>query len=432
MMSRDRGGRGRFVRGWAVIAGVCALMAIASGLGFYNASVYLEAIVVERGIPIGVMSWASATFFVLFGLAGLPISRWVSDRDPRPVMLAGAVLGGLALMGLGAATRAWQLFGVFAILGVAFSAISFVPGTVLINRWFVRRRTLALALATTGLSIGGIAITPVSARAIERTDLAQVSPWLALTWTLGVVLVVAVAIRPWPESYGLTPDGDPASEEPEGPVRGLTPGAVYRTHTYRWLTAGVTLLMLSQVGALAHLYGIGVERADAATAATAVSTVAFSSVVGRMLGIWILQHLEALWFTVALAALQVVSMSLLAIDGGAPALLLATSIFGLSVGNLLVVIPIVLVESFGSLPYARVYAANQLVGSLGVASGPILFGMLRDATGTYSPGAASAAGVSLLACALLVLTHRTRTREGLPVSTEPATVPEEGPTSNWP
>jgi heme/copper-type cytochrome/quinol oxidase subunit 3 len=129
-------------------------------------------------------------------------------------MLAGAVLGGLALLGWVRPRASWQLFGVFAILGVAFSAISFVPGTVLVNRWFVRRRTLALALATTGLSIGGIAITPVSARAIERTDLAQVSPWLALTWTLGVVLVVAVAIRPWPESYGLTPDGDPASEEP--------------------------------------------------------------------------------------------------------------------------------------------------------------------------------------------------------------------------
>lgn len=424
--------RGRFVRGWSVIAGVCALMAIASGLGFYNASVYLEAIVDERGIPIGVVSWASATFFVLFGLAGLPISRWVGDRDPRPVMLAGAGLGGLALLGLGAATRVWQLFGVFATLGVAFSAISFVPGTVLVNRWFVRRRTLALAVATTGLSIGGIAITPVSAAAIERAGLAGVSPWLALTWTLGVVLVVAVAIRPWPEAYGLTPDGDPASEQPQGPVEGLTPAAVYRTGTYRWLTVGVTLLMLSQVGALAHLYGIGVERADAATAATAVSTVAFSSVVGRMLGIWILQHLEALWFTVSLAAVQVVSMSLLAIDGGAGALLLATSIFGLSVGNLLVVIPIVLVESFGNRPYARIYAANQLVGALGVASGPILFGMLRDVTGTYSPGAASAAGVSLLACALLLLTRRTRTREGLPVTSPPAPVPEEGATSNWP
>lgn len=401
-------------RGWAVIAGVCALMAIASGLGFYNASVYLEAIVVERGIPISVGSWASATFFVLFGLAGLPISRWIADRDPRPVILAGGVLGGLALLGLGAAVRAWQLFAVFAALGVAFSAISFVPGTVLVNRWFIRRRTLALALATTGLSIGGIVITPASAAAIERTDLGQVAPWLAATWALGVVLVVAIAIRPWPESLGLAPDGDAVSSEPAPPVAGLTPGAVYRTATYRLLTLGVTLLMLSQVGALAHLYGIGVDRADPATAATAVSTVAFSSVVGRMLGIWILQHLESLWFTISLAGLQVVSMGLLAVEGGRPGLLLATAIFGLSVGNLLVVVPIVLVESFGMQPYARIYAVNQLIGALGVASGPILFGMLREALGTYGPGAAAAAGLSLVAAIVLLTARRLRTREGLP------------------
>jgi MFS family permease len=406
----------RVFRGWGVVAGVCGLMAIASGLGFYNASVYLEALVVERGIPIGVGSWASAAFFVLFGLAGVPISRRIAERDPRPVVLAGAVLGGVALLGLGAATNPWQLFGVFAALGVAFSAISFVPGTVLVNRWFVRRRSTALALATTGLSIGGIVITPASATAIERLGLATVSPWLAATWTLGVVVIVAAAVRPWPEAYGLAPDGDPVPSEPPSAPAGLQPGQVYRTSSYRWLTAGVTLLMLSQVGALAHLYGIGVTRTDPGTAATAVSTVAASSVVGRLIGIWVLQRLEALMFTVTLGALQIVSMALLAVDGGRPGLLLATAVFGLSVGNLLVVVPVVLVETFGVLPYARIYATNQLIGAVGVASGPILFGSVRDALGTYGPAAGAATAVSAVAVVLLLVARRARQGEGLPLA----------------
>lgn len=57
--------RRRVFRGWAVVAGVFSLMAIASGLGLYNASAYLEVVVSERGIPIAAASGASATFSVV-------------------------------------------------------------------------------------------------------------------------------------------------------------------------------------------------------------------------------------------------------------------------------------------------------------------------------------------------------------------------------
>lgn len=402
-------------RGWVVVAGVFCLMAIAAGLGFYNASVYVEVLIAERDVPVAVASAGSATFFVAFGLVGLPISRWIAERDPRPVMFGGAVVGGLALLWLGAADSTWEIFAVFATLGVGFCGISFVPGTVLVNRWFERHRALGLTLATSGLSIGGIAVTPVSAGAIERLGLAEVTPWLALVWTAGATLVILVAIRPWPERLGLQPDGGPAPEgteavEPVG-VGTMTPSQVYRSATFRWLTGGVTLLMLSQVGAMAHIYGIGVTRVDAATASLAVSTVATSSVVGRFLGIWVLRHLDALHFTVLLAALQVVSMGLLSVDAGRPGLLLAVSVFGLSVGNLLILVPVVLVETFGIAPYARIYAMNQFLGTLGVAAGPVLFGAMRDAFGNYTPGAAAASGVSLLATTLLVRSLKSRHRE---------------------
>lgn len=413
-------------RGWLVVAGVFCLMAIAAGLGFYNASVYVEVLVAERGVPVAIASAGSATFFVAFGLVGLPVSRWIAERDPRPVMLGGAVVGGLALLWLGAASGTWEIFGVFGLLGVAFCGISFVPGTLLVNRWFERHRALALTLATTGLSVGGIAITPASAGAIERADLAAVTPWLALIWTLGASLVVLVAIRPWPRALGLAPDGAPpgadrgATPESEAVAVGtLSPAQVYRSATFRWLTGGVTLLMLSQVGAMAHLYGIGVTRVDHATASLAVSTVATSSVVGRFAGIWVLRHLDALHFMVLLAGLQIGSMAVLAVDAGRPGLLLATSVFGLSVGNLLILVPVVLVESFGIAPYARIYAMNQFLGALGVAAGPVLFGGMRDLFGDYTAGAAAACGASLLATSLLVGAVRARRRELPDAGSEP-------------
>ncbi len=397
--------------GWRVVGGVFGLMAIACGLGFYNASVYLQVMVADRGISVVAASGASATFFVTFGLAGVPISRWLTGRDPRPVILAGGVVGGVALLGLTAATAAPQLYVSFAVFGLAFAAVSFVPGTTLVTRWFVRRRALALTIATTGLSVGGIVITPLSASAIERSGLEVVGPWLALGWTVGILLVTWVAIRPSPQAVGLEPDGDPRPEHGAVPVTGMAPGAAYRTRTFRYLTAGVSLMMLTQIGALAHLYPIGVERADAATGALAVTTVAVASIVGRFAGVWVLRHLDALRFMTLLGVFQALAMGLLAVDAGAMGVLVAVAVFGLAVGNLLVLIPVVIVESFGGAHYPSIYAMIQLVSTVGIATGPILLGAARQASGGYGAGALAAAAVSLVSAAVLVAASRARQRE---------------------
>lgn len=394
--------------GWRVVAGVFGLMMIAAGLGFYNASVYLQVMVADRGISVVAASGASATFFVAFGLAGVPISRWLTDRDPRPVIVAGGVIGGAALLGLAAATSAWQLYLSFAVFGLAFAAVSFVPGTTLVTRWFVRQRALALTVATTGLSVGGIVVTPATASAIERSGLEVVGPWLVLGWTVGVLLVTALAIRPSPAALGLEPDGDPRPAGGSVAATGVLPEVAYRTRTFQLLTLGVTLMMLTQVGALAHLYPIGLERADASTAALAVTTVAASSIVGRFLGVWILRHLDALVFTILIGGFQAVAMGVLAVDAGGVGVLLAVAIFGLAVGNLLVLVPVVIVETFGAAYYPPIYAMIQLVGTLGIAAGPILFGALRQASGGYARGAISAAAVSVAAALVLIAAARAR------------------------
>lgn len=406
----------RIFRGWVVVAGVFCLLAIASGLGFYNASVYLEAVVSERGVGVTVASGASATFFVTFGLAGLPISRWLTDHDPRPVILTGGVVGGAALLGLGAATTTWQLYLSFTVFGLAFAAVSFVPGTTVLTRWFVRRRALALTVATSGLSVGGIVLTPATAQAIDRSGLAAVTPTLAAVWVIGVTIVTLVAIRPSPAAFGLEPDGDPTPVEPTPPPTGLAAATAYRTRTFWLLAAGVTTLLLTQIGTLAHLYPLVLERTDAAGASLAVSLVAGASIVGRFLGVVILTRLDALRFAVLLAAVQAVAIAGMATDVGWAGIVVATVAFGMTVGNLIVLIPLVIVDTFGAVDYPRIYAMTQLVATLGIASGPLLLGAAREAAGSYAVGTWTAALISVVAVVVLSVAARVRRSEQLPVT----------------
>jgi len=52
-------------------------------------------------------------------------------------------------------------------------------------------------------------------------------------------------------------------------------------------------------------------------------------------------------------------------------------LFGLTVGNVLMLQPLLLVDAFGTREYARIYSVSQLLTALGVAGGPALVGLLQ-------------------------------------------------------
>ena len=112
----------------------------------------------------------------------------------------------------------------------------------------------------------------------------------------------------------------------------------------------------------------------------------------------------ALWLMVA----QAVSLALLAVLDGTVPLLVATVAFGLTVGNLLMLHPLLLAERFGVRDYGCIYSRSQLVATLGVATGPAFIGGLHDTVGGYGVAFVVAGGASLAAAAVLALSGPTR------------------------
>ncbi len=399
----------RVFYGWVVVAAVFVVLTFAAGLGFYNATVYLQALVDEQGFSIGAASGATAMFFVVYGLAGIPIARLVVRYDPRWIIASGALVGGLALLLLGRVQELWQLYAVYMIFGLGFAAASFVPSTTLVTRWFSEHRALALSVATTGLSMGGILITPATAGFIARDGLSSVSPWLAGLFVIGIAPVAILLIRPAPASMGLYPDGaEGPTAEQSGEVMGVAYRDAVRTPFFVLVTVGFALLLLTQVGGLAHLYPLVNGRVGAAVAATAVSTVAFSSIAGRFAGTWILRHVSPMRFTIALAALQAGAIALLALSPSTVTLLMGAVLFGVTIGNVLILIPMVLVEEFGVRDYPSIYSVNGLLTTVGVAAGPILVGLLRDATAGYTVPLLAATAISTVAAVTLALARTRR------------------------
>ena len=396
--------RPRIFYGWAVVAATFAMLMTASGLGFYALTLYLEALTDERGFSISSVSGATAWFFIVSGLTGVGIGRLIARHDPRPVIAAGAVLSAIALIWLGRVTALWEVYAAYAIFGVGFAGCALVPSSTLVTRWFHRRRSIALSVSSTGLSVGGIVLTPVASALIDDIGFSDATPWIALAYVLGVIPITALLIRPDPASVGLRPDGDVADEADDeaAPAHGMPYGEAVRSANFRTITLAWTLALLAQVGGIAHLFSLVDDRGGGDTAALAVSVLAASSMVGRLLGGWLLVRVSLRPAALTWTALQAVGLAGLGLLDGRAGLIVCASIFGFSVGNILLLQPIVLAEVFGVRDFPRIFSLSQLISTAGVAGGPLVLGVLRDATDGYAAAYLFAMVISLAASAVLV------------------------------
>ena len=174
-----------------------------------------------------------------------------------------------------------------------------------------------------------------------------------------------------------------------------------RSRFFIVLTLGYIVAMGTQVGAIAHLYNRGFAIATPLQAAFAVSAMATLSVIGRLVGGVVIGRVPIKTFTLANVVGQLLGFILLAHAQDATQLWIGAGVFGVTVGNLLMLQPLLLAQAFGAIDYPRIYAVSQAVTMLGVACGPVLLGMIVGTNG-YSAGFSVFALLSGLALALIV------------------------------
>lgn len=366
-----------FFQGWLVVAGVFVALATSAGLGFYNASVILTAAVDELNTSVSVVSGATAVYFGTGGIVGFLMAPFMDRMDIRWFMIAGGVIGALAFLTLEAVSSVLGLYLFFIALGVAFALAGLVPGITLVARWFEVKRSVALSIASTGLSVGGIAITPFVAGIIDDRGLAGSARLMALMWFVGIVPVSLFMIWSSPAEVGLEPDGAPTPPTPK-PISGATLGQATSSRFFRAMSVAYALVFLSQVGGIAQLFKLATERVDSTTAEQALVALALSSVAGRLLGGVVVIKLDTRLMTLVLIGVQGLALAIIALANTSFSILLGAAIFGISIGNVLMLQPLLIAEAFGVRSYARIYSFSNLAGTVGVAGGPLVLGVVRD------------------------------------------------------
>ena len=405
--------------GWKIVFAILAQLTFTSGLSFYNHAIYLNALAANPNFDVQTASFAVSLFFLSGGVTGLWVAKWVQDYDPRICISAGAVISCLALSSLAFVQQIWQLYLAFMLFGVGFSASSLIPATTLVTRWFHRKRAMALSVASTGLSLGGVILTPLCVLLVKSMGFEFAAPFMGLLYIVGVIPITWIWLRASPGSMGLLPDGDelPANfatgstqqdsddSKPSAVSRGLSLDGITfkqaRGTLFFWgISIAYIFLMMAQVGGIAHQYGLARELLSESQTAMAVAILPIASIVGRLIGGWLIDRMSIRLFAIGIMILQAASLSLLALGVNVLTLCLGLAMFGASVGNLLMLQPLLIAEAFGIREYARIFAVANLMSSWGTAAGPAVLGLAFAANANlYSLPywiAASAAAVGLI------------------------------------
>jgi MFS family permease len=377
-------------RGWLVVI-ACGIIATFSwGLGFYGLGVYLHALHRLHGWSTGLISVAVTVYYALSAVCLVFVGGLIDRHGPRGVLAYGVVTMAGAVGLLGLITTPWHLFAVYLVLATAWACLSLTGISSTLLPWFGRRQGLAMTLALTGASVGGMVLVPIMVALVQRHGFQVATATVGgAMLVIGLPLVLLVVRgRPTAAEVAAELQGDGAAPAPgEGTrqSREWTRHEVLRVPLLWTLIVPFALSLAAQVGFLVHQISVLEPHVGEGRAALIVSATTIAALLGRI-------ALGLLSDRVDLRSLSAVNigaqgLALAAMAGSpSPTVLVAASlVFGLGVGNLITLPPLLAREEFGQRSFGTVFGLVGAASQAGVAAGPGLMGVLRDALGSYQP-----------------------------------------------
>jgi MFS family permease len=398
MVADEAAGGGYF--GWKVAWAAFLLAVFAWGLGFYGLSVFLRTLHAERGWAISTISAAITTQYLFSSVlvAYLPEAhrRWGVAR----VTEFGIVAAALGILAWANAPTPWLLFPAALIAGAGWAATSGAAINAIVAPWFDTDRPRALSLAFNGASVGGLVLTPLWVALIDALDLASAASVIAVA-TVAILLPVSVVLlRPQPSP--------PVAASRIAVEPAMSRAALLRDRRFLTISAAFALGLFAQIGLIAHLVTRLAPAMGASGAAWAVSLASVCAIVGRtFLGRTVGERNRRRAALINLLV-QACGTLLLTVGDGVPLLLVGCIMFGLGVGNLVSLPPMIIQREFAARDVGRAVALAIAINQAVFAFAPGVLGALRDIGGSYALPFAIAAAIQLVAAAIIALPTRPR------------------------
>lgn len=363
-------------------------------------------VVLPRMVPDMGMDWAQAGFgFTLLGLAcGLAsllpaiTIRWIGIR--ATLALGAAVLAaGFGCLAGAHSVLVYQLGTI--LMGLGFCFCGTVPGVHVISGLFETRASTALGAYFTIGGLGSVA-GPLIFSGID----ALTGDWRLFWISFAVATAVLGAFAAIVTGHGRSAGAAAAAVSHEPAATGWDARAALRAPQFWVVVAAYTGCLLVNTTmhsfAVQHLTERGLTLAQAAGLISIAALIgAAASALAGVIG----ERIAPRWLTALALAALVLAAAMLALPQGAATLVLFTLGIGFGLGFSYVGTAMLLLDWFGKRPNLELYSVMCVV-STAAAAGPVLGGVVRDASGSFASVFATLAAIGLALIAMLAATRR--------------------------
>lgn len=380
-----------FFYGWTVLFAASSSMVVRNAAASLTLAVFIFPMSEDLGWSRTLIAGA-ASLGGLVATVASPVVGWALDRyGARTILTVSILILGLSTISLAWATVPIAFYLAYGTGRVLFSSPLNIGSSVVVSRWFIRRRGRATGILFLSHSLGMVTFPLIAGLVIKYRGWEDA--WVVLGVLVWVLALgpVSMLVRQSPESVGLLPDGDLPDQGDSGTDAAAAVEEVswtlreaMRTPTLWILALATGSLFLLQSGTNIHQgayfldQGLGVGVSAATLSLNAVFTG-----VGSIFWGWLVDRVPVRYTYAGVALMMAVALVLFPIADTTIEALAVASIFGMAVGGILVVPVVAYANYFGRRSLSAIRGVTEPFVSLGQAIGALFSGIIYDVTGSY-------------------------------------------------
>jgi MFS family permease len=405
----------RIYYGWIMLLAI-ALMTFASSGSRFSFGVFMQPMSEAFGWDRAQLALAASLNLLMSGLLR-PVAGILADRfGSKVVVLGGVFTTAVALLLTSLTQELWQFYLAYGVLlAVGYACASPVTVTTLVSHWFLKRRSLAMSIGSTGTSLGELVTVPLAMFAVLYTGWDTAFRIFAAFMLLIVLPVGFLLLADRPSDRGLEPYG--AGEEDPGRVRAAsgpsqTLHEAVRTGDFWRLGFGFFVCGFTMSFASTHFIPFAMDMGfEPMVAANALGMVGAFSILGGLTAGYLGDRFRRKNVLAAVYLLRGLAFAMLLEAHDLTALYLGSFLLGISWTSTSPLTSAITADRCGLRNLGAIFGTMFTIMPIGSAVGAYLGGVLYETAHGYHWTLAMSAVSGLLAAIVVYTVDDRRPRQ---------------------
>jgi len=333
----------------------------------------------------------------LFAFSMIPGGKSQDRFGPKPVIMVSAILAGVGLIFSGyLLTLPALIIGFGLIFGMAMGLGYSAPTPAAIKWFHPTKKGIISGIVVSGFGLAPVYVAPLTTYLLDNFGIAKTFYFLGAGFLAGIMILAQLISNP-PAGYKPAEPTDAASKnKPKIVAEDWDWKEMIKTKQFFMVWTIFAFGTFAGLLVIGQLSAIGIEQAGIGNAFSLTILYAIANAGGRILWGIISDKIGTKKSMVSMYVIQVIAFLVMQYLTTPLALMAGIASVGFTFGGMLTVFPSITAGYYGMKNFGMNYGLVITAWGIGGVFGPLVGGIVRDVTGTYTVSYLISAALSVL------------------------------------